>query len=201
VSVSCPPTPDLDHLADLAAWEAELAGDPAKAESALVIRLSSVPEQRRRRGLRHPLIVVLVLSACATLVIGGDSITAIWQWAARASQQKLARLGAARNPLTGQFIVPSERTFRRILQALDADALDAAIGRWGTEIAQGVAAAPVLPRTPGPDEREERRAVPSSPASWATPPRPSNATRWPLPALTRNTWPCADRPQAECCGL
>ncbi len=159
MSVSCPPTPGLDHLADLAAWEAELAGDPAKAESALAIRLSSVPEQRRRRGLRHPLIVVLVLSACATLVIGGDSITAIWQWAARASQQKLARLGAARNPLTGQFIVPSERTFRRILQALDADALDAAIGRWGTEIAQGVAAAPVLPRTPGPDEREERRAV------------------------------------------
>jgi predicted transposase YbfD/YdcC len=118
-----------------------------------------VPDQRSKRGLRHPLIVVLVLSACATLVIGGDSITAIWQWAARASQEKLARLGAARNPLTGEFLVPSERTFRRVLQTLDAEALDAAIGRWGAEIVQNLTAAPMLPATPGPAEREDRRAV------------------------------------------
>ena len=159
MSVSCPPAPGLDHLADLAAWEAELAGDPAKTESALLIRLSTVPDQRRKRGLRHPLIAVLVLSACASLVVGGDSITAIWQWAARASQEKLGRLGAYRDPLTGRFIIPSERTFRRVLQTLDADALDAAIGGWGADVAQGVAPAPVLPRTPGPEEREERRAV------------------------------------------
>jgi len=159
VSVSCLPTGCLDHLADLAAWEAELAGDPAKAESALVSRLSAVPDERGRRGLRHPLIVVLVLSACATLVIGGDSITAIWQWSARVSQQRLARLGARHDRLTGRFIVPSERTFRRVLQGLDADALDAAVGGWGTDVAQGLSAVPVVPRTPGPDEREERRTV------------------------------------------
>jgi predicted transposase YbfD/YdcC len=159
VSVSCLPTPCLDQLADLAQWEAELAGDPAKAESGLVIRLSTVPDQRRLRGRRHPLIVVLALSACATLVVGGDSIAAIWQWAARASQEKLARLGACRNPLTGRFIVPSERTFRRILQTLDADTLDAAIGGWGADVAQGVVPVPAVPRTPGPEEREERRAV------------------------------------------
>jgi predicted transposase YbfD/YdcC len=103
--------------------------------------------------------VVLALSACATLVIGGDSITAIWQWSARSSQQKLARLGARHDRLTGRFVVPSERTFRRILQTLDADALDAAIGGWGADVALGVSAAPVVPRTPGPDEREERRTV------------------------------------------
>jgi predicted transposase YbfD/YdcC len=159
VSVSCPPIPCLDQLADLAQWEAELAGDPAEAESALVTRLSKIPDQRAKRGLRHALVVVLALTACATLVVGGDSITAIWQWAARASQEKLARLGAYRNPLTGRFIVPSERTFRRILQTLDAHTLDAAVGQWGADVAQGVIAAPVLPRTPGPEEREERRAV------------------------------------------
>ena len=157
--VSCPPTPCLDQLADLAQWEAELAGDPAEAESALLTRLSTVPDPRAKRGRRHRLIVVLALTACATLVVGGDSITAIWQWAARASQQKLARLGAARNPLTGQFIIPSERTFRRILQMLDGDSLDTAIGRWGADVAQGGVPAPVVPRTPGPDEREERRAM------------------------------------------
>jgi predicted transposase YbfD/YdcC len=159
VSVSCLPTVGLDHLADLAQWEAELAGDPAKTESALFTRLSMVPDPRQRRGLRHPLVVVLALSACATLVVGGDSIAAIWQWAARASQENLARLGACRNPLTGRFLVPSERTFRRVLQMLDGDALDAAVGRWGADVTQGIAPAPVLPRTPGPDEREERRAV------------------------------------------
>lgn len=38
---------------------------------------------RRLRGLRHPLLAILVLTACAMLVIGNDSVTAIWQRAAR----------------------------------------------------------------------------------------------------------------------
>jgi hypothetical protein len=77
--LSCPPRPCLDQLADLAQWECELAADPAKAESALLARLSTVPDPRGKRGRRHPLIVVLALTACATLVVGGDSITAIWR--------------------------------------------------------------------------------------------------------------------------
>ena len=70
--------------------------------------------------------VILVLTACATLVVGNDSVTAIRQWAARTPQEILARLGARRNPLTGRYLVPSERTFRRVLARLDGDALDAA---------------------------------------------------------------------------
>lgn len=41
--------------------------------------LQQVPDRRAKRGRRHPLTVVLVLTACATLVVGGDSITAIWR--------------------------------------------------------------------------------------------------------------------------
>ena len=125
---SCPPKSPVDQLAGLAKRELGSAADPVGAESALVARLSRVPDLRRRRGRRHPLVAVLALAACATLVVGGDSVTAIWQWAARASQEKLGRLKARRNPLTGRFLVPSERTFRRVLGGLDADALDAAIG-------------------------------------------------------------------------
>jgi len=136
-----------------------LASDPERVESALVARLSKVPDLRRCKGLRHGLVVVLALAACATLVVGGDSVTAIWQWAARASQHKLARLGARRNPLTGRFLVPSERTFRRVLGNLDADALDAAIGGWAGDVVRGEAPVPVVPVTPGPPEREERRAA------------------------------------------
>jgi len=146
-------------LTGLAERELASAVDPARAESALVARLSKVPDLRRRRGRRHPLVVVLVLVACATLVVGGDSMTAIWQWAARVSQDKLARLGARRNPLTGRFLVPSERTFRRVLGKLDADALDAAIGGWTADVARGAAPAPVVAATPGPPEREQRRTA------------------------------------------
>ena len=159
MSVSCPPKSPLDQLAGLAERELASALDSAQAQSALVARLSRVPDLRRRRGLRHPLVVVLALAACATLVVGGDSVTAIWQWAARTSQEKLGRLRARRNPLTGRFLVPSERTFRRVLANLDADALDAAIGGWAADVARGAAPAPVVAATPGPPEREERRVA------------------------------------------
>jgi predicted transposase YbfD/YdcC len=159
VSASCPPKPVLDQLADWARWETELGPAPARAESALMARLSQVPDRRGRRGRRHRLMVVLVLAACATLVTGTDSVTAIWQWAARTPQDTLARLGARWNPFTRRFVVPSERTFRRMLARLDADGLDAAVGGWVADVAQGVAPAPVVPVTPGPIEREQRRAV------------------------------------------
>jgi hypothetical protein len=168
VSLSSPIDHNLDHLADLALWEAELALDPAAAElapdsveveSALVKRLSQVPDRRSRRGRRHPLVVVLVLAACATLVVGGDCVTAIWQWAARSSQDKLRRLGARCHPLTGRFLVPSERTFRRVLADLDAEALDAATCRWVSDVVHGDAPSPEVVLTPGPAEREQRRAA------------------------------------------
>jgi hypothetical protein len=159
VSASCPSKPVVDQLADWARWEAELSADPAGAESALVARLSQVRDLRRRRGLRHRLVLVLALTACATLVVGSDSVTAIWQWAARAAQDRLARLGARWDPFTRRFVVPSERTFRRVLGKVDADALDAAVGGWVADVTQGRAPAPVVPHTPGPPEREQRRAV------------------------------------------
>jgi predicted transposase YbfD/YdcC len=104
-------------------------------------------------------VLILALTACATLVVGSDSVTAIWQWAARAPQDKLARLGARWNTFIRGFVVPSERTFRRVLARLDADALDAAVGGWVRDVTRGVAPAPVVPLTPGPVEREQRRAV------------------------------------------
>jgi len=136
-----------------------LATAPGVAESALVSRLRQVPDRRAKRGRRHALVVVLVLTACATLVVGGDSMAAVWQWAARAPQAKLARIGARRDPLTGRYLVPSERTFRRVLADLDADALDTATCGHVADLARGTVPASGIPPTPGPAEREQRRAA------------------------------------------
>jgi hypothetical protein len=149
----------LDQLEDLARWDAELESDPTVPTSSLVGRLSQVPDRRKRRGVRHALLVVLVLAACATLVVGGDSVAAIWQWSARAPQEVLERLGARRDPLRGCFVVPSERTFRRVLADLDADALDLATCGFAADVVRGAAPLPTVARTPGPPEREERRAT------------------------------------------
>lgn len=157
--LSSPIPPAVGQLADLALWEAELTTDPAAAESDLLSRLRQVPDQRKKHGRRHALVVILALTACATLVIGGDSIAAIWQWAARAPQEKLARIGARYDPLTGRYLVPSERTFRRVLTHLDTDTLDAVTCEYTTDLASGTVPAPQIPTTPGPAEREQRRAA------------------------------------------
>src|SRR5439155_12224965 len=111
------------------------------------------------RGRRHPLVVILVLAACATLVVGNDSVAAIWQWAAGTSQEVLHRIGGRFDALTGRYLVPSERTFRRVLADLDAEALDAAISGYAADVVRGAAGAPVLPVVAGPAEREQRRAT------------------------------------------
>ncbi|WP_449066247.1 hypothetical protein [Planomonospora algeriensis] len=85
--------PCLDQLTDLALREAELAADPAAVESALIRRSAAVPDQRSACGLRRRLPVILTLTACATLVVGGDSITAIRQWATRTPQAVLKAAG------------------------------------------------------------------------------------------------------------
>lgn len=157
--VSSPISPVVDHLADLALWEAELAGGPQQVASSLMARLALVPDPRDLRGRRHPLVVILVLTACATLVAGNDCLAAIWQWAAGTDQEVLARIGARHDGWTGRYVVPSEATFRSVLARLDGDALDDAVSGYVFDVLDGTAAVPVLPVTAGPVEREQRRAA------------------------------------------
>ncbi len=87
--------------------------------------LAKVTDPRHRRGVRYRLAVILGLAVCAVLA-GARSFTAIAEWAADADEQTLAKLG-----VTGA--VPSESTFRRTLQRLDADAFDDLAGRWAAQ--------------------------------------------------------------------
>jgi predicted transposase YbfD/YdcC len=159
VSVSSPISPAVDQLADLALWEAELAADPQLVASSLMVRLAQVPDPRDPRGRRHPLLVILVLTACATLVTGNDCLAAIWQWAAGCGQDVLARVGARYDGWAGRYVVPSEATFRAVLARLDGDALDDAVSGYVIDVLHGTAPTPALPIGAGPVEREQRRAA------------------------------------------
>jgi hypothetical protein len=64
--------------------------------------------------------------AAAAVAAESRSFTAIGEWAADASQKVLARLGARRDQ-HGVYQAPNEATVRRVLQAVDPDALDTAV--------------------------------------------------------------------------
>jgi DDE_Tnp_1-associated len=68
-------------------------------------------------------------SRCAVLA-GARSLAAIGEWVAAAPCHVLAALGVRRDPWTGVWRPPGEATVRRVLARVDADALDAALGRW-----------------------------------------------------------------------
>lgn len=96
---------------------------PLEGSGGLLDLLQTVVDPRRPRGVRHPVVTVVALAICATLA-GARSFTALAEWAKGLSREGLRRLGSKR------WHPPSEPTFRRVLQQLDANALDAQIGQW-----------------------------------------------------------------------
>ena len=102
--------------------------------------LALVPDPRKRRGVRHSVVAVLAVAAAAVLA-GAKSVLAVGEWAAEAPQVVLGALGSRRHPIEGRFTAPHGDTFRRVLRAVDADAVDTVIGAFLAE-RMGVAPAP-----------------------------------------------------------
>jgi hypothetical protein len=96
---------------------------PLDGAGGLLEVLRTVTDPRKPRGVRHPVVAIVALAVCACLT-GARSCEAIAQWARELSRDALWRLGCRRPQ------PPSEPTFRRVLQRLDADALDAQVGAW-----------------------------------------------------------------------
>ncbi|MEU6819344.1 transposase family protein [Streptomyces atriruber] len=90
--------------------------------------LDAVPDPRSRRGRWYPLASILLICATAT-VSGARSIDELAEWGARADTGLLNLLGMRRHP-PGWRQGPSRSTIGRVLERLDGDALDAAIGSW-----------------------------------------------------------------------
>ncbi len=85
--------------------------------------LGQIADSRKRRGIRHPLISILAIAACATLC-GARGFAAIAQWAAHVTPEVRLKLGCRRKR------PPSESSFRRILRVIGLGSFEAQIGEW-----------------------------------------------------------------------
>ncbi|MFI1169635.1 ISAs1 family transposase [Streptomyces sp. NPDC020801] len=90
--------------------------------------LESVPDPRSRRGRWYSLTAILLVCACAA-VCGAKSIEELAEFGERATNSLLASLGIRRH-LLGWRRSPKPVTLGRVLQALDGDALDQAVGAY-----------------------------------------------------------------------
>jgi hypothetical protein len=91
--------------------------------------LKRVPDPRKARGIRHKKLSVLAIAICAILS-GCKSFAAIWEWAERCNQSMLKRLWCRRDPQRKHHVPPSEPTIRRMLQQIDAAAVDKEVMTW-----------------------------------------------------------------------
>ncbi|MGC9128687.1 MAG: ISAs1 family transposase [Acidithiobacillus sp.] len=91
--------------------------------------LRQLPDPRSRLGRRYSFLSTLTL-AIAAIVAGCKSYVAIAEWVQRLPQKQRQRIGCRYNPQDRRYEVPSETAIRRLLQAMNADALDATLGAW-----------------------------------------------------------------------
>jgi hypothetical protein len=106
----------------------------------LIEALRSLPDPRFKRGRRHRKISILAIAICAVLC-GARNYAAIAQWATNRTQNQLKRLWCRFNENTQRYQPPSEPTIRRLLQSVDAEAVDHAIYGWLHSLFSGSAVA------------------------------------------------------------
>lgn len=122
IPASPDPLPLFDRVTDAGCVTPEQVCDLRKY-------LAGVPDPRKRRGVRHALVSILLVTAAA-VTTGARSFTAIAEWAHDAPQHVLAMLEARWDRRHGAYRASDESTLRRVLGSVDGDALDHAIGAW-----------------------------------------------------------------------
>lgn len=97
--------------------------------SGLLEVLRSVPDPRKRRGVRHKPAQILAIATLATLR-GASSLVAIGALASELPPEALERLCCFSSPSKGCRVAPEESTIRRLLRSIDSDELDRLTMGW-----------------------------------------------------------------------
>ena len=95
----------------------------------LLAVLALVPDPRRPRGRRFPLVFMLAVAAACTLA-GAKTFREIGDHAADLPQNVLRDLGGKPHPLRRKVIAPSETRIRTLLHLIDTEILDEITGGW-----------------------------------------------------------------------
>jgi predicted transposase YbfD/YdcC len=89
--------------------------------------LADLPDFRDPRGVRHPLLSVLLLS-CVAMLCGARGESAIAEWAENYGAMWRAPLGFTRPD------GPSQSTVQRIFKGLDCAALETRLAEWAAQV-------------------------------------------------------------------
>jgi len=117
---------------ELAAYEAEVTGPcplHAPALESLLERLGALRDGRCGHGLRHKQRFVLASAAVCTLM-GACGYRAFENTCKKLTQRQLRALGCTPNEEDGRYYPPSDSTFQRVLNKVDAVAVARIIGEW-----------------------------------------------------------------------
>jgi len=117
---------------ELAVFEAEVAGPcPFRAPTleSLLEKLAALRDCRHGHGLRHRQRFVLATAALCTLM-GACGFRAFENTAKKFTQRQLRALGCTPDEEDGRYYPPSDSTFQRVLNRVDAVAVASIIGRW-----------------------------------------------------------------------
>ncbi|MDT0301314.1 ISAs1 family transposase [Streptomonospora wellingtoniae] len=132
---------------------------PQKTPSPACWTISTVGDPRRPQGVHYPLAAVLAMVVCAMSGSGHDTATAAVEWAHRADDALLMRLGLRFDPVTGRVPVPTERTVADVLKHLDTHTIAAAGAAHAEAIAACARPAPARQTPDDVPEREHRRTL------------------------------------------
>jgi Druantia protein DruA/DDE_Tnp_1-associated/Transposase DDE domain len=118
--------------ADLAEHEEKIGG-PCPLRATHLGSLLEVFEQfkdpRRGHGLRHPQPFVLA-SAAVALLMGAGGYEGFEDECGKLTQRQLRALGCRQDPQSGRYRAPSDTTFFRVINGLDAAEFDLRVGQW-----------------------------------------------------------------------
>jgi len=118
--------------AALAAHEEQISGPcPLRAPvlGSLLEAFQMLADPRRGHGLRHRQPFVLACAAVAMLM-GAGGYEAFEEICQKLTQRQLRALGCRVDPKTQRYRAPSDSTFFRVLNRLDAGHFDLIVGQW-----------------------------------------------------------------------